>query len=95
MIRLGRTYGNRMIEVSAMNSKLADRAVRMVSDITGTALSVARPAVEAAGWHVKSAVLMIEKGLDAPTARALLQAHDDRLDAALAAGRSAGEARGA
>jgi hypothetical protein len=38
---------------------------------------------------------MIEKGLDAPTARALLQAHDDRLDAALAAGRSAGEARGA
>ncbi|MFD2353212.1 hypothetical protein ACFSTC_33860 [Nonomuraea ferruginea] len=35
MVRLGRTYGNQMIEMSAMNSKLASRAVRMVSDITG------------------------------------------------------------
>jgi Predicted sugar phosphate isomerase len=84
MVRLGRTYGNRMIEVSASNAKLADRAVRIVSDITGAAVTVARPVVEAAGWHVKSAVLMIEKGLDADTARALLKAHDDRLDAALA-----------
>jgi N-acetylmuramic acid 6-phosphate etherase len=86
MVRLGRTYGNRMIEVSASNAKLADRAVRIVSDITGAAITVARPAVEAAGWHVKSAILMIEKGLDAETARALLKAHDDRLDAALADG---------
>ena len=38
-----------MIEVSAMNSKLADRAARMVGDITGAGLSVTRPALEAAG----------------------------------------------
>jgi N-acetylmuramic acid 6-phosphate etherase len=93
MVRLGRTYGNRMVEVSAMNSKLADRAVRMVSDITGAVPSVARPAVEAAGWHVKSAVVMIEKGLDAAGARALLKAHGDRLDAALSATRTPEEAR--
>ncbi|MEU4409913.1 N-acetylmuramic acid 6-phosphate etherase [Streptosporangium sp. NPDC023963] len=92
MVKLGRTYGNTMIEVSAMNSKLADRAARMVSDITGAALSAARSALEAAGWHVKVAVLMIEHGLDAGGARILLERHGDQLDAALEA---AGQARGA
>jgi N-acetylmuramic acid 6-phosphate etherase len=85
MIKMGRTYGNRMIELSAMNSKLAHRAARMVSDITGTEVSVARPVVEAAGWDVKTAILMIEQGLDADSARALLKSHGDRLAAALAA----------
>ncbi|MEU8378449.1 N-acetylmuramic acid 6-phosphate etherase [Streptosporangium sp. NPDC048865] len=92
MVKLGRTYGNTMIEVSAMNSKLADRAARMVSDITGAALSAARSALEAAGWHVKVAVLMIEHGLDAAGARVLLERHGDHLDTALEA---AGQARGA
>ncbi|WP_440070815.1 N-acetylmuramic acid 6-phosphate etherase [Streptosporangium sp. OZ121] len=92
MVKLGRTYGNTMIEVSAMNSKLADRAARMVSDITGAALSAARSALEAAGWHVKVAVLMIEHGLDAAGARILLERHGDQLEAALEA---AGQARGA
>ncbi|MFF3438696.1 N-acetylmuramic acid 6-phosphate etherase [Streptosporangium sp. NPDC002721] len=91
MVKLGRTYGNTMIEVSAMNSKLADRAARMVSDITGAALSAARSALEAAGWHVKVAVLMIEHGLDAAGARVLLERHGD-LETALEA---AGQARGA
>ncbi|GAA4231370.1 N-acetylmuramic acid 6-phosphate etherase [Streptosporangium album] len=84
MVRLGRTYGNTMIEVSAANSKLADRATRMVGDITGVDLSVARPALEAAGWHVKVAVLMIERGLDPDDARILLREHGDRLESALA-----------
>lgn len=92
MVKLGRTYGNTMIEVSAMNSKLADRAARMVSDITGAALSAARSALEAAGWHVKVAVLMIEHGLDAGGARVLLERHGDRLEAALEAAK---QARGA
>ncbi|SNS75320.1 N-acetylmuramic acid 6-phosphate etherase [Streptosporangium subroseum] len=90
MVRLGRTYGNTMIEVSAMNSKLADRAARMVGDITGAGLSVTRPALEAAGWNVKIAVLMIEYGLGADDARALLESHGDRLEAALEAEKARG-----
>ncbi|MDF5752040.1 N-acetylmuramic acid 6-phosphate etherase [Spongiactinospora sp. TRM90649] len=85
MVKLGRTYGNRMIEVSAMNAKLADRAVRMVADITGADPEVARTAVESAGWDVKTAVVMIGHGLDAGAARVLLAMHDDRLDAVLPA----------
>ncbi|GIH93342.1 N-acetylmuramic acid 6-phosphate etherase [Planobispora siamensis] len=86
MIGLGRTYGNNMIEVSAANSKLADRAARMVSDITGADLSAARPALEAADWNVKVAIVMIQQDLDADDARALLSTYGDSLEAALAAG---------
>ncbi|MFI6785867.1 N-acetylmuramic acid 6-phosphate etherase [Nonomuraea sp. NPDC050383] len=83
MVRLGRTYGNRMIEMSAMNSKLADRAVRMVSDITGTDRETAARAVDEAGGQAKTAVVMIRHGLDAEGARALLESHGERLSDAL------------
>ncbi|MEV7014009.1 N-acetylmuramic acid 6-phosphate etherase [Streptosporangium sp. NPDC051022] len=82
MVRLGRTYGNSMIEMAAMNSKLAGRAVRMVGDITGASPQAVRPALEAAGWRVKVAVLMIERGLGPDDAAALLRCHGDDLDAA-------------
>lgn len=88
MVRLGRTYGNSMIEMSAMNSKLAGRATRMVSAITGVSPSVARPALESAGWHVKVAVLMIEHGLGPEEARALLLGHGGDLETARVVGRS-------
>ncbi|GAA0941537.1 N-acetylmuramic acid 6-phosphate etherase [Nonomuraea longicatena] len=83
MIRLGRTYGNKMIEMSAMNSKLAGRAVRMVADITGTAPDAARAALEASDGQAKVAVVMLRHGLDAPAARARLEAHGERLGDAL------------
>ncbi|MFC4061685.1 N-acetylmuramic acid 6-phosphate etherase [Planomonospora corallina] len=85
MIGLGRTYGNNMIEMSAMNGKLAGRAVRMVGDIAGADPGAARAALEEADWQVKVAVLMVRRGLDADGARALLAACGDSLEAALAA----------
>ncbi|MEU4577341.1 N-acetylmuramic acid 6-phosphate etherase [Nonomuraea sp. NPDC023979] len=83
MVRLGRTYGNKMIEMSAMNSKLAGRAVRMVSDITGADHDAAGKALDAAGGHAKIAVVMLKHGLDADGARALLESHGERLSDAL------------
>ncbi|MEU6716638.1 N-acetylmuramic acid 6-phosphate etherase [Nonomuraea sp. NPDC046802] len=83
MVKLGRTYGNKMIEMSAMNSKLAGRAVRMVSDITGADGETAGAALNAAGGQAKIAVLMIQHGLDADGARALLESHGERLSDAL------------
>jgi N-acetylmuramic acid 6-phosphate etherase len=81
MIRCGRTYGNYMIEVSASNSKLVDRAARIVADITGAEPPAARAALEAAGHDVKTAVTMIRHSLDADEARAVLAARGGRLDA--------------
>ncbi|TDD13867.1 N-acetylmuramic acid 6-phosphate etherase [Nonomuraea diastatica] len=83
MVRLGRTYGNEMIEMSAMNSKLAGRALRMVRDITGADQETAVAALDAAGGQAKIAVLMIQHGLDAEAARALLESHGERLSDAL------------
>ncbi|GII58327.1 N-acetylmuramic acid 6-phosphate etherase [Planotetraspora thailandica] len=81
MIRCGRTYGNYMIEVSASNTKLTDRAARIVADITGAGPEDVRAALDAAGHDVKTAVTMIRNGLDADAARALLAARGGRLDA--------------
>ncbi|UBU17195.1 N-acetylmuramic acid 6-phosphate etherase [Nonomuraea gerenzanensis] len=83
MVKLGRTYGNKMIEMSAMNSKLAGRAMRIVADITGADRETAGAALDAAGGQAKVAVLMIRHGLDADGARALLQSHGERLSDAL------------
>ncbi|MEU8249300.1 N-acetylmuramic acid 6-phosphate etherase [Nonomuraea sp. NPDC048916] len=79
MVRLGRTYGNKMIEMSAMNNKLAGRALRMVMDITGADHDTAEKALASAGGHAKTAVVMIRHGLDAEGARALLESHGERL----------------
>ncbi|MFJ2032444.1 N-acetylmuramic acid 6-phosphate etherase [Streptosporangium sp. NPDC087985] len=83
MIRCGRTYGNRMIEVSTSNSKLVDRAARMVAEITGSDALVAGGVLREAGNDVKTAVVMIERGLGADDARSLLAAHGNRLGSAL------------
>ncbi|KAB8180107.1 N-acetylmuramic acid 6-phosphate etherase [Microbispora catharanthi] len=83
MIRSGRTYGNFMVDVVASNSKLVDRAARIVSDITGTQVPRAREVLESAGRDVKTAVVMIERGVGADDARALLAANGNRLGAAL------------
>ncbi|WP_214412292.1 N-acetylmuramic acid 6-phosphate etherase [Sphaerisporangium fuscum] len=85
MIKCGRTFGNYMIEVSASNTKLVDRAARIVGEITGADLAVARRTLEAAGHEVKTAVVMITRDLDADEARLLLAAYDDRLDLVLEA----------
>ncbi|GGO19958.1 N-acetylmuramic acid 6-phosphate etherase [Microbispora rosea subsp. aerata] len=83
MIKSGRTYGNYMVDVVASNSKLVDRAARIVSDITGTQMPRAREVLESAGLDVKTAVVMIERGVGADDARALLAAHGNRLGPAL------------
>ncbi|MEV1205941.1 N-acetylmuramic acid 6-phosphate etherase [Microbispora rosea] len=83
MIRTGRTYGNFMVDVVASNSKLVDRAARIVSEITGAQVLRAREVLESAGRDVKTAVVMIERGVGADDARALLAAHGNRLGPAL------------
>lgn len=76
MIKLGRTYGNRMIEMSASNSKLADRAARIISEVTGVPRADADEALAAASRNVKLAIVMIEHDVDAEGARELLAANN-------------------
>lgn len=59
MIRLGKTYGNVMIDLQLTNNKLRERARRVVMDITGVEYAAASSALEAADNHVKTALLML------------------------------------
>jgi N-acetylmuramic acid 6-phosphate etherase len=79
MIRLGKVYDNLMIDVVAKNDKLRGRALRLVRELTGAAEAPARDALTASGWSVKAAVVMLDRGIDADGAHALLSAHEGRL----------------
>lgn len=83
MVRIGKTHGNLMVDLVATNQKLQARAIRMVQEITGVTAEAAETALAAAGRHVKTAVVMIERDADADTARTLLDAARGRLAAAL------------
>ncbi|MCH7232187.1 N-acetylmuramic acid 6-phosphate etherase [Glycomyces sp. L485] len=93
MVKLGRVYRNHMVDMRVLNSKLADRAVRMVSEITGADEGIAEAALDEAGNRIKTAVVMIEHGVDAKSADLALDEAGGRLARALADPR--GEAGGA
>jgi N-acetylmuramic acid 6-phosphate etherase len=83
MVRLGKTYGNLMVDLRATNIKLRDRALRIVEAVTGAADAEALAALEAAGWNVKLACLLAAGGSDAASAASLLEAGGGRLREAL------------
>ncbi|MDX2708300.1 N-acetylmuramic acid 6-phosphate etherase [Streptomyces sp. PA03-6a] len=85
MIRLGKTYGNLMVDVRASNDKLRARSRRIVALATGAPDEEIEAALTAAGGEVKNAVLVVLGGVDAPTAARLLAEADGHLRAALLA----------
>jgi N-acetylmuramic acid 6-phosphate etherase len=72
MVRLGKVYGNLMVDIVATNRKLRDRAVRLVRTLTGEDAQRSRDLLERSGGRVKVAVVMAWRGVDAPQARKLL-----------------------
>jgi N-acetylmuramic acid 6-phosphate etherase len=85
-IRLGKTYGNLMVDVVASNEKLRARAQRIVRQATGCDEAVARRALEEAGGQAKVAVLIVARGIDAEEARERLRSAGGFLRRALNAG---------
>ncbi len=63
MIRLGKTYGNLMVDVQATNVKLVDRSERIVAEVCGIDRGAARVAIDAAGGSVKLAIVMTRLGV--------------------------------
>src|SRR4051812_48481050 len=64
MIRLGKTYGNLMVDLRATNDKLKDRSERIVMEITGIDRPRAREVIDRAGGVVKTAIVMQLLGVD-------------------------------
>lgn len=84
MIRLGKTYGNLMVDVRASNDKLRARSRRIVSLATGASDGEIEKALTESGGEVKNAILAILAGVDGPTAARLLEESGGHLRAALA-----------
>lgn len=63
MVRLGKTYGNLMVDLVPTNEKLRHRAVGIVSDIAGVAAADARAALDATAFDIKEAVLVARLGV--------------------------------
>src|SRR5213078_4678616 len=73
MIRLGRAYGNLMVDLRAVSDKLRDRGERIVMEVGGVDRPAARRAIDAAAGSVKLAIVMAKKGVGTDEAGRLLE----------------------
>ncbi len=85
MVRLGKTYGNLMVDLRVTNGKLRDRALRITERITGAARADADAALQAAGLDVRVAIMLLSHTSTVDEARERLAAHGGRLREALEA----------
>jgi N-acetylmuramic acid 6-phosphate etherase len=74
MIRIGKTFGNLMVDMRATNEKLKDRGERIVMEITGLDREGARSILQAAGGTVKTAIVMSFLGVPRDEAERRLEA---------------------
>ena len=72
MIRLGKTYGNLMVDLRATNNKLVDRSQRIVMEVCGVSRDEATKLLEKAGKSVKLAIVMQKKRIGREEAELLL-----------------------
>jgi N-acetylmuramic acid 6-phosphate etherase len=79
MIRLGKIYGNLMVDLRAWNDKLVDRSQRIVMETTGLDRGAAKRVIKAAEGSVKTAIVMARRGVAKDEAEQLLVEHAGRL----------------
>ena len=79
MIKLGKVYGNLMVDVMASNEKLVHRAISIVCTVTGATEEKAHETLEQCGFSCKTAIVMLLLGLDTKAARQALDAADGRI----------------
>lgn len=75
MIKIGKTYENFMIDLKAVNEKLKDRAIRIVSQIARVTNSEALASLLKCNWEIKTAIVMNQLKVDTDEARLELKKH--------------------
>lgn len=83
MIKMGKVYGNLMVDVQMTNEKLHNRAVNIVKMATGASDEEAQAAIKEQNYHTKAAILQIITGLKGIEAKELLDKHDGYLREAI------------
>jgi len=72
MVRLGKVYGNLMVDLMTVNDKLVDRGTRIIENLTGVGYQLARSKLFEADKSVKTAVVMIQRNCSKEDAQKLL-----------------------
>ncbi|WP_152050140.1 N-acetylmuramic acid 6-phosphate etherase [Tautonia marina] len=85
MILIGKTFGNRMIDLQPTNQKLRIRTRRILRELGDLDDEQAGALLEQTGGHLKAALVMALSGVDAPTARRLLDASGGQVRGAIEA----------
>ena len=83
MVRIGKTYGNLMVDVQTGSEKLKDRARRIVNIVTGLDYDEADKLLKRAHWNVKAAIVMQKTGLPYPKALSRLRKARDSMREAI------------
>jgi N-acetylmuramic acid 6-phosphate etherase len=83
MIKLGKVYGNMMVDLKASNHKLNERALRIIKIVTGVDDEAAKEYLEAAGKNTKLAIMMILSGYSAEVSGKILEQNHGYLKQAL------------
>jgi len=83
MIKVGKTYGNLMVDVRTGSEKLRDRARRILGVVTGIDYDTADALLKRAEWNVKAAIVMQKTGLSRAQALKRLKNADDSIREAI------------
>ena len=76
MVRMGKVYGNLMVDLQVTCEKLRDRGQRILMETVGVERDAAADLLDRAGGHVKTAIVMAKRSVDRDTARQLLDSAD-------------------
>lgn len=79
MIQLGKVHGNLMVDLNAVNEKLRDRSIRIVTELTGLTAPKAKTLLKRAEGKVKPAIVMYFQDTDLKTAQKILAQHNGSL----------------
>lgn len=79
MVKLGKVYRNFMVDMQPTNSKLLQRAERIVTNATGEEEASAVQALQQTGYNVKAAIVLLISGTDAATSIRLLEQSGGRV----------------
>lgn len=79
MIKIGKVFGNLMVDVEATNAKLVERQINIVMQATDCSREQALKALEQSKRHCKTAIIMLLMDLDACNAKLLLDRHNGKV----------------
>ena len=83
MIKLGKVYGNLMVDVRATNAKLVERAKKIVCEATGVQREEAEKILEETNFDVKLSIFMLLSKLNKDEAKTILENNNGYIAEAL------------